>query len=156
MKRSWSAFLKRGCFKQLRRHVLGHVELAVEVLGSAADLDLAFVEQMLQRLGGRLHRVEAADDALGLELAGADRAVAEDLLDQLPLDRLQLLEMHAAFHRLVEVLQELRQPIAPGGEDRVMRLQHPAFAIDHLVEVADRRVAARGPGDLVVAQAGAR
>jgi hypothetical protein len=34
-----------------------------------------------------------------------------------------------------------------------VRLQHRAVAIDHLVQILDRRIGARGPGDLVVPEA---
>ena len=45
------------------------------------------------------------------------------------------------------------QPVAPRGEDRIMCLQHRPVAVEEPVEVRHRRIGARRPGDLVVAQA---
>ena len=125
----------------------------MKVLRAAADLHLAGMIEIFQCPGRRLDGVEAADHALRVEIGRRDRAVLGDVLLHLAHHRAHFLEA-LLVDRLAEILQEKRHPIAPCREQRIMRLQHRPVAVEHVVKPADRRIGARHPGDLVIAQAG--
>jgi hypothetical protein len=59
-----------------------------------------------------------------------------------------------AFRHVGKADPEMRQPVAPRREQRIVGLQHCALAIEQVVEGGDRRIGARQPGELLVAQAG--